>query len=835
MPTRFQTFLLAFLLLLGRARAETGYSAWLEYGPSAGRYEALPDIVVALGDSPVMQSARQELQRGLKSMLGKNVRETAHLPEENAIVIGTFAEVVKLSIMFGVPADFSDDGYVLKDVVIGPRHYLLAAGRNERGVLNGVFALLRKIALGELLDDLNVAEIPANALRIVNHWDNLNGTIERGYGGRSIFWENDHVTTNLARVGDYGRLLASIGVNGCSLNNVNADSRLLTPAYLPEVAALAGALRPWGVQVYLSVDFASPQKIGGLDTFDPLDPRVAAFWSGSIDRLYAQIPDFGGIVLKADSEGRVGPSAYHRTHADAANVIARALRPHGGVLFYRGFVYDHHMDWRNLKNDRARAAYDNFHALDGAFDDNVLVQIKHGPIDFQAREPVSPLFAGLEKTRRAIELQITQEYTGQQRHLCFLVPMWKEVLDFDLRFHGENTPVKALVAGKAEHQPPGAFVGVSNVGRDTNWLGSILAMANLYGFGRLAWNPDLSADQIAREWTQMTFGANSQVVQTISDMELHSWRTYENYTGPLGAQTLTDILGSHYGPGIEASEKNGWGQWHRADEQGIGMDRTVATGTGFIGQYPPEVARLYESEATCPDELLLFFHHVPYTHVLHSGKTVIQSIYDSHYEGAGAAAAFVKQWESLHGLVDESRYAEVRKALEYQSGHAMVWRDAICQYFARLSGIPDAQGRVGHHPNRVEAESMELNGYRVVPVTPWEDASGGEAIALTNRTGMAGFRYNGPSGHFDLAVQYFDQNNGAAHYRVTVNGATVDEWTADRWLPSALLDGNTSCRRTVRGIKLQHGDRIDIEGSADGGEKAGVDYVEVNSPAELNP
>jgi alpha-glucuronidase len=443
---------------------------------------------------------------------------------------------------------------------------------------------------------------------------------------------------------------------------------------------------------------SSPKALGDLETFDPLDPRVADWWRKKVDAIYRQIPDFGGFVVKADSEGRLGPSAYGRTHADAANVIARALKPHGGVVFYRAFVYNHHLDWRNLKNDRAKAAYENFHPLDGAFDGNAIVQIKNGPIDFQVREPVSPLFAGLWRTNRAIELQITQEYTGQQRHLCFLVPMWKEVLDFDMRIEGRGldavpTPVKGIVAGRIFHRPTGGFVGVANVGMDANWLGSPLAMANLYGFGRLAWDPNLSSETIIEEWTRLTFGNDPLVVRTIAALQLDSWPVYESYTGPLGAGTLTDILGNHYDPGPESSEENGWGQWHRADHDGIGMDRTMATGTGFIGQYPPEVQKLYESLAACPDQLLLFFHHVPYRYVLHSGKTVIQHIYDSHYEGAERAQEFVARWKTAAGRIDDERYRDILARLEYQAGEAVVWRDAICNWIFRLSGIADVRPR----------------------------------------------------------------------------------------------------------------------------------------------
>ena len=619
----------------------------------------------------------------------------------------------------------------------------MVAGGTDRGVLYGVFALLRKIALEQPIDSLDETQVPYAPVRWVNHWDNLDGSIERGYGGRSIFWENRRARSDLSRVSDYGRLLASIGINACSINNVNADPRILSSEMLPEIARIAAAFRPWGVRVAISVDFASPKTLGGLDTFDPLDPRVAQWWSAKVDELYRAIPDLAGIIIKADSEGRVGPSAYGRTHADAANVVARALKPHGGLLFYRGFVYDHHMDWRNPKNDRARAADDNFRPLDGKFEPNAVVQIKNGPIDFQVREPASPLFGTLEKTNQAIELQITQEYLGQARHTVFLAPMWKEVLDFDMHAEPGPTPVKALVAGKVFGQPRAVSSASQTWGSSDNWFGNHLSQANLYAFGRLAWNPDLSAREISEEWTRLTFGPDPAVNSTVNEIQLSSWRTYENYTGPLGLQTLTDITGNHYGVNVEASERNGWGQWHNADAQGVGMDRSVKSGTGFAGQYRAEVAKIYESPASTPDELLLFFHHVPYTYRLHSGKTVIQSLYDSHYEGAEAAANYVRQWRKLQGLIDERRYREVLAQLEYQAGQAEVWRDAVVNWFLKTSGIPDEKGRAGKHPGRVEAESMQLEGYTPVPVTPWEAASGGMAVSCPIARCAAHFVFEG--------------------------------------------------------------------------------------------
>jgi alpha-glucuronidase len=832
----------ALLSFSGILSAETGADAWLRYAPlteaERARYSMLPASVAmfAAGDSPLLRSAQQELIRGTTGMLGRTLREGGSEVQEPSIVLGTIASFQRAEAGFNAPSELRGDGFWLKTGKVHGFDCIIIAGNTDRGVLYGVFSLLSRIALGENLAALNEAQQPYAPIRWVDQWDNLDGRIERGYAGRSIFFEGGKVREDLSRARDYARLLASVGINGCAINNVNADPRVLESSFLPQVARVADAFRPWGVQIALAVDLSSPKVFGGLETFDPLDPRVIEWWRKKADEIYSLIPDFAGIVVKADSEGRAGPATYGRSPADAANLIAKALKPHGGLVFYRAFVYNHHLDWRELKNDRAKAAYDNFHPLDGKFEDNVVIQIKHGPIDFQVREPASPLFAGLRNTNEAIELQITQEYTGQQHHLCFLAPMWKEVLDFDLHAEGA-TRVKDLVAGRSFQRPAGGFVGVANVGLDANWLGHPLAMANLYAFSRLAWNPNLSSSTIATEWTRLTFGGNPQVVQTVTAMLLSSWQVYESYTGPLGAGTLTDILGSHYGPGVESSERNGWGQWHRADHQEVGMDRSIATGTGYAAQYPEQVAKIYESAATTPDELLLFFHHVPYTYKLRSGKTVIQHIYDSHYEGAERAQQFVEQWKSLQGRVDDDRYRAVLARLEYQAGHAVVWRDAICNWFLRLSGIPDLQGRVGHYPERIEAETMELHGYVPLTVEPPETTSGGRAVECPSPAQHceAVFRFQGSPGWYDLDIQYFDQNNGTARFRIFIGNQVVDEWLADDLWPNAKVGGDTSTRRRIRGLALRPGDAIRIEGSPDRGERAVIDYVEFHPQTGSSP
>ncbi|MFZ0661132.1 MAG: alpha-glucuronidase family glycosyl hydrolase [Acidobacteriaceae bacterium] len=811
------------------AFAENGATGWLRYARvrNPAQYQSVPAAIVPLDHSLVIESAAHEAARGLNQMLGHPVLEGSSFRTMPEIFIGTVTEVESRFPHWQPAAKLKPEGYAIATVRDHDRTDWIIAGADARGALYGTFHLLESIGEEKPVSALAVTSSPAEQVRWVNQWDNLDGSIERGYAGRSIFFADGTVRADLTRAGDYARLLASVGVNGCVVNNVNANVRILTPQMITQLARIADAFRPWGVRLAISVDLASPEKIGGLNTFDPLNPQVIAWWQKKADEIYAQIPDFGGFLVKADSEGQPGPSQYGRTPADAANLLARALKPHGGVLMYRAFVYNHHLDWRNPKADRARAAYDIFHPLDGKFDDNVIVQIKYGPIDFQVREPASPLFAGLRHTNEAIELEITQEYTGQQRQLVFLVPLWKTILDFDMRVDNRHTPVKQIVEGKTFHRPLGGFAGVANVGLDTNWLAHPLAMANLYGFGSLAWNPDTSSAAIAGDWTRLTFGNDPLVVHTIDTMLLSSWHIYEQYTGPLGLGTLTDILGSHYGPDPQSAERNGWGQWFRATHTGVGMDRTVATGTGFIGQYPPQVAAMYESLATCPDNLLLFMHHVPYTHKLHSGPTVIQSIYNAHYAGAEGAAHLVTEWKTLNGHIDNQRYQKVLGLQTYQAGAAIVWRDAINNYFRARSGIPDDQHRVGHDPNRIEAESMRLTGYVPVDVTPWEAASKGKAIECKQSECSAEVTLHRPAGTYQIAVQYFDYLHGVSTYAAYLNNKRIASWKADNTLPADKMNGDTSTRYTVPNISLRPGDILKIEGQPNGGEPAPIDYIEV--------
>ena len=814
--------------------AEDGSAAWLRYArldtATRSRYASFPAGLVVLDRSPVMASAQSELLRGVRGMLGLTLRIEAAPLTEPAIVAGTETEVRRLDPRFTIGSPLQGDAYALWSATLNGQPALVITGATDRGVLYGTFALLRMIAMGEDIASLRVTEAPSAPIRWANQWDNLNGTIERGYGGRSIFFDNRAVRSDLTRAPEFARLLASIGINGCNVSNVNADLHILDPDFIPQLARIADAFRRYGVQLGVAVNVSMPKQVGGLDTFDPLDPKVAAWWQQKFDDVYRQIPDFGGVVVKADSEGQLGPSVYGRNPAQAANVIARALKPHGGVVFYRAFVYNHHLDWNDVKADRARAAYDIFHPLDGQFDDNVIVQIKYGPIDFQVREPASPLFGGLQKTNESIELQPTQEYTGQQRHTVYLVPLWKTILDFNMAVESRYTPVKDIVSGRSFHRPIGGYAGVVNVGLDTNWMANQLALANFYGFGRLAWNPDLSAQAIADEWTKLTFSSDPDVLQNVTSILMASWPAYESYTGPLGLQTLTNITGPHYGPAPESQENNGWGQWIRANHDGVGMDRTIATGTGYVGQYWPQVQNIFEPVANTPDELVLFFHHVPYTYRLHTGKTVIQTIYDKHYEGAAKAAEFVSEWKLLKGHVDDQRYHDVLAQLRYQAGHAIVWRDAINDWFYRMTGIADDEGRVGHHPSRVEAELMQLQGYQTFEPVSWESASGGKGVTCPEATPScsASTKFQGKSGWYQIDVEYFDLSSGVSHYKLFVGDQQVDDWSGDMNFPGNAPSADSSVRHRISGLALRPGDVIRIEGVPDAGDRAAFDYIEIN-------
>ncbi|WP_277207994.1 alpha-glucuronidase [Isoptericola croceus] len=573
-------------------------------------------------------------------------------------------------------------------------------------LLHGYFHVVRLSVAALDAPSTDESHAPASALRMLDHWDNVDvhpvmGQVERGYAGGSVFYDAGRVRTDLSRVTAYARLLAAVGIDRVSINNVNVharEARLLTDD-LPEVARIAAALRPYGVRTHLSVSFAAPTTLGGLPTSDPLDPAVRDWWRAAADKVWTAIPDFGGFVVKADSEGQPGPFAHGRDHADGANMLAAAVAPHEGLIHWRAFVYNHTQDWRDRSTDRARAAHDHFAPLDGRFADNVIVQVKHGPMDFQVREPVSPVLSAMPGTRVALELQVTQEYTGQQRHAVYLGPAWSEVLRWQpwdsstVRDGGTPVTVADVASGRGPGRRAGGFAAVANVGDDRFWTGHPLAQANLYAYGRLTWDPTLEPTAVLDEWVSLTFpDAPAELRAAIHAILDASWQTYELYTAPLGVGFMVRP-GHHYGPDVDGYEYTPWGTYHFADRDGIGVDRTRATGTGYTGQYAAPWRDVYESPTTCPDELLLFFHHVPYGHVLHSGKSVVQHVYDTHFEGVERVARMVERWDEVAHLVPDDVAHRVRDRLAEQLRSAVEWRDQITTYFWRKSGVPDSNGR----------------------------------------------------------------------------------------------------------------------------------------------
>jgi alpha-glucuronidase len=690
-------------------RQESGYECWLRYERLPGSqqpagFRDLAGHVVVRGHSPLLLTARDELVSGLGGLLGVTPVPAASPPPAGSLVLGSAddPEIAHALSQAGVQPP-SGDGFTI--LAPGPEQparpgqpqgrQLVIAGGTDAGCLYGAFALLRRIATGEPLRDAST-EQPAAAVRVLQHWDNMDGTVERGYAGTSIFFDAGGVTTDLRRLADYGRLLASVGINLVAPNNVNVDPaamELLTGRHLGGLAAVAGTLRRFGIRLLLSVGFNAPVVLGQLPSADPADPDVARWWSQALAAVYEHIPDLWGLVVKADSESRPGPHSYGRTHADGANMLARALAPYQGSVLWRCFVYDCAQDWRDTSRDRARAAFDEFAPLDGQFEENVLLQVKAGPMDFQVREPASPLLGAMPRTGQLVEVQLTQEYTGQQVHVCYLVPSWKATLDFDTHAAGVGSTVADLVLRGRERDPARAgMAGVANVGTDQNWTGHLLAQANLYGFGRLAWDPDLSAEQIATEWSQLTFGSDQETIATVTSILMASWPAYESYSAPLGLGFLV-TPGHHYGPSPDGYEYSRWGAYHRADSRGVGVDRSVSSGTGFAGQYQEPWRSVFSDPARCPEELLLFFHRNDYTRRLRSGKSVIQHIYDSHFDGVGAVEEFLSAWRGLRDRIDMVRFASVERRLVAQLSSAQEWRDVVSSYFHRKSGIPDERGR----------------------------------------------------------------------------------------------------------------------------------------------
>lgn len=566
--------------------------------------------------------------------------------------------------------------------------------QTEKGLLYGMFQVYEKLRCEGTIRE-SFQSIPDQALRMINHWDNMDGSIERGYAGESIFFKNGAFRRDFDLVRQYARLLASTGINGVSINNVNVhetETHLITEKHLPEVRMINDIFASYGIKTFLSINFAAPKKVGGLATADPLNSEVIAFWKDTTATIYRGIPDFGGFVVKADSEGEPGPFAYGRGHDDGANLFGRVLKEYGGLCIWRCFVYDCAQDWRDRSIDRARAAYDHFMPLDGKFEDNVILQIKLGPLDFQVREPVSPLFGALRKTNQIIEFQLTQEYTGQQRAVYYQVPVWKEALDFDTLHDYEPSVVKRLLKANSPIPEHSGICAVGVVGMDRNWTHHKLMQSNLYAYGRLAWDNQLTSEQLAKQWTQLTFETSSpQAQDKIIEILTTSRETYALYNAPNGVGFMCRP-NHHYGPDIDGYEYDRWGTYHFADRNGIGNDRTIH-GTGFVNQYSATRCQEFNELSTCPDALLLWFHHVAYEHMLQNGKTLIQDIYDNHFEGVARVEHYQKIWSGLENELDPADFKNVEELLSEQHRMAVEWRDQVNTYFYRKSGIPDRSGR----------------------------------------------------------------------------------------------------------------------------------------------
>jgi len=710
---------IALLAFSTTACAEDGYDLWLRYVPLApalaADYRTQLGDVVAPDQTPTQRAARDELLRGLSGLLGGAPRTQATASATHAVVVGT-PQSSALIAPFRTELDaLGDDGYLLRHARIDGRQVLLVAARKDIGVLYGVFHLLRLLQTGAPLEALVLRESPRVRLRVLDHWDNLDGHVERGYAGRSLWDWQTLPEWRDPRYTDYARANASLGINGTVLNNVNASAQSLAPVYLDKAAALADLFRPYGIRVYLSARFSAPIELGGLTTADPLDPTVQRWWRDKADEIYARIPDFGGFLVKANSEGQPGPQDYGRTHADGANLLADALAPHGGVVMWRAFVYAH-----DVPADRATQAYTEFAGLDGAFRPNIIVQVKNGPIDFQPREPFHPLFGAMPRTPLMLEFQITKEYLGFATHLVYLGPLFEEVLRSDTFRRGEGSTVAKVVDGSLEGHALTGMAGVANIGNDRTWSGSHFDQANWYAFGRLAWNPHQSARAIAADWAAMTFSPDPAVVQPIVAMMMGSREAAVNYMTPLGLHHVM-ARGHHYGPGpwVDGGPRADWTSmyYHRADRDGIGFDRT-AQGSNAVGQYAPAVAARFGNLAQVPEPLLLWFHHVPWDHRMASGRPLWDELIARYSQGVRQVHAMQATWDTLspahtngeHGAaagrgasqtatVDPERHAQVAAYLRIQLREAQWWRDASVAYFQSISGRPLPPGEAAPpHP-----------------------------------------------------------------------------------------------------------------------------------------
>lgn len=669
------------LAAIGRLPAEDGSRLWLRF--QTQEKNPLPSFTHIRGDASSV--AFREFQYAWQEMSGSCLSETGSTAD-HTMLIGTLRNrQVRRLMKSNELQELGREGFIIRTFAQDSRRTTVVASASDAGLLYGVFHLLRLIQTGAYSDTLSISEQPRYDIRILNHWDNLDGTVERGYAGHSI-WQWDKLPGEISpRYKEYARANASIGINATVLNNVNATPDILTTEYLEKVKLIANELRPYHIRVYLSINFSSPAALGGLKDSDPLNPEVQQWWKKKADEIYNMIPDFGGFLVKANSEGLPGPQDYGRTHAEGANMLADALKPYGGIVMWRAFVY------KPTEEDRAKQAYNEFMPLDGQFRDNVIIQAKNGPIDFQPREPFSPLFGAMRQTALMPELQITQEYLGFSNHLVYLATQWKEFLESDTHCMGEGSTVAKCTDDTLLPHPLTAIAGVANIGMDANWCGHHFAQANWYAFGRLAWDHTLTAEQIAEEWIRMTFTKEPAFLEPVREMMLNSWETAVNYMMPLGLHHIF-AWGHHYGPEPWCDIPGARPDWlpsyyHNASKEGIGFDRTT-TGSNAVSQYCAPLNEKFNNIESCPEELLLWFHHVPWDYQMQNGRTLWDEMCYRYDEGVQQVRAFQKVWDRMEPYVDNERFRHVQSRLRIQARDAVWWKDACLLYFQTFSGMP---------------------------------------------------------------------------------------------------------------------------------------------------
>jgi alpha-glucuronidase len=667
--------------------AENGYDLWLRYIKVSNtsllnQYKRQIVSPAVIGSSSTIAVIRNELSKALPGLLGTTVPVLSTMNNFSTLIAGTVSSSAFISSITAKDelAQLGGEGFIIKSNT----GKIIITANTDMGVLYGVFHFLRLMQTQESIAHLNIISSPKLKLRLLNHWDNLNRTVERGYAGFSIWnWHTlpDYIDK---RYIDYARANASVGINGTVLTNVNANATALTWLYLKKAKALADLFRPYGIKVFLTARFSAPIEIGRLKTADPMNDSVQTWWKEKAKEIYSIIPDFGGFLVKANSEGQPGPQDYKRNHADGANMLADAVAPFGGIIMWRAFVYSQNSD------DRFKQAYEEFKPLDGKFRENVLVQVKNGPIDFQPREPFSPLFGAMPQTPLMMEFQLTQEYLGQGTHLVYEVPLFKEVLNADTYSNGKNSTVANVIDGSLSNQELTGMAGVSNIGNDINWCGHPFAQANWYSLGRLSWDYNLSSEQIAEEWIKQTFTNDKNAVAVLKNIMMNSREALVNYMTPVG---LTHIMynGHHYGPMPWGNTLNrpDWNPvyYHKADAVGIGFDRTV-TGTNALSQYAPEVSRQFADIYNCPDDYLLWFHHAAWDHQMQSRRTLWNELCYRYYTGVDSVKSFIKQWDNLEKNIDKERFIQVTQLLKIQLKDAIWWRNACLLYFQTFSKMP---------------------------------------------------------------------------------------------------------------------------------------------------